>query len=199
MIFLQGITSSVFAAANYKYIVVEQNDNYYDNSQYVVNVPEKETFEAILQVSVNSDEIKKGDIVSAVVRDDWIYNGMVVAPAGSIVYGKIVKSKPSGGFWRNGKFSVQFNEIVTPDGILYVTTDDIKINKGKMRWMKVFVKFLSGAALGALSTPDSAATAAATGLVTGVMNASEKGSETILPAGYVLNLRLKKHVQIGIQ
>ena len=214
LIIFQGFTSFAFAAKNYSYTTYSPDTANTTYTAYVppaeqinrppiqqtpsmTQIPKNEHFEAILQSSVSSNNIKEGDIVSAVVRDDWYYNGSLVAPAGSVVYGKVVKSQASGGFWRNGSFSLQFNEMVTPDGIIYITTDKIKIKQGKMRWLKVFVKFLSGAAVGALAAGDSYAAAPAA-LIMGAMNASEGGSETVLPSGSVLNLRLKKRAYADI-
>ena len=199
VIIAQSIMSVAYAVPNYQYnMTSEQNGNpniNQDNIQYVVNIPKNQQFEAILQTSINSNEIRNGDIVSAIVRDDWVYDGVVVAPAGSVIYGNVVKFKRSGGFWRNGKFTIQFNEIVTPNGILYITTDEITIKQGRMRWLKVFAKFVSGAILGALATTGPAIAAIPVAAFTGLVNASEEGTQTVLPSGSIINLRLKKRVQ----
>ncbi len=164
-----------------------------------VDIPKGEAFSAILQTTIDSDKISRNESISAVIQEDWYYNNILVAPRGSILNGKIVKFRRSGDYLRNGNFSLQFYEIVTPQGILSVTTNIVKVTKGKMRGLKLTGKFLTGMFMGALYSLSEFTfilypVVAISALIGGFMNLSDRGSEAVLPAGTTMRLRTKKKI-----
>ena len=172
-----------------------------DTDPYSVEIPKGEEFRAVLQTTLDSDRIRKDEEVSAVIQDDWYYNNILIAPRGSVINGKIVKSRKSGNYLKNGNISLQFHEIVTPTGILQITTNVVKVTKGKFRGLKLTGKFIAGALIGAMRTVDLfefmiLPVMAVAGLISGIMNISEYGSEAVLPAGTSLGLRTRKKVLI---
>jgi hypothetical protein len=174
-----------------------------DTVPSAINIPKGEELRAVIQTSIDSDKISHNEQISAVIQEDWYYKNILIAPRGSILNGNIVKIRRSGDYLRNGNISFRFYEIVTPQGIISVKTNIVKITKGKMRGLKVFVKFLSGFILGGLASVIETnfiflPVVAAAGLVVGFANASDRGSEAILPAGTSIILRTKTKIKYFI-
>ena len=61
--------------------------------------------------------------------DDWIYNNVLIAPAGSILYGKVTDSQKAGYAYGNGEIEITFNELLTTEGQKF----NLAANKVKLR------------------------------------------------------------------
>ena len=101
-----------FAPAAYAY-EISQNTALQGN---LITIPAGTSFTAKMQSSVSSANLKAGDSIAAVLDENWIYNGILVAPAGSILYGNAIQVEQAGLGHKNGELELRFNEIITTEG-----------------------------------------------------------------------------------
>ena len=175
----------------------------------VITVPKDTSFVAILQSSVSSGSLAKNDTISATLYQDWVYNGKLIAPQGSILYGRATDVKRAGYVYSNGKLSMTFERILTPKGDMislssnqvYVSTEASKRSLKVVR--NVAVGALSGLVTGVLYTlitGGDVARGLAIGSIVGaggglVTSAVSKGDEAEVPAGTIINVTLVKPME----
>lgn len=131
----------------------------------VILIPAGVEFKAQLQSSISSESLAENDTIAAVLCEDWIYNGHIVAPEGSVLYGRASEVKKAGYAYANGKLALSFEEIMTPTG------DRIKLNSNK-----VYVEVKGNRAL---KTAGTVAIGAIGGLVTGVLYSLVSGGDVV--------------------
>lgn len=165
-----------------------------------------------LQNAINTANANKGDQVIAVLMKDLTYNGAVVFPQGSLVYGTLTKAVHAAYGSRNGKVTIQFNQIVTPENKSYsITTEKIDFsvsNDGKAK--TVASNAFSGALLGALggllyaamsgeNLGTAAAIGAGVGAGTGIATSTiEKGVDAEIPSFTEMEIKLTKPVSVMV-
>lgn len=104
----------------------------------VVTIPAGTVINLKLQSDINTVSLSKNDTVTAELRSDLIYDDVLIAPAGSILYGKPINIKRAGYKYGNSSVELSFNELMTPDGkSLNLCTETIKLktnikNPGKI-------------------------------------------------------------------
>ena len=77
---------------------------------------------------------------------DFVYNGLLIAPAGSLVYGNATYAKNAGYAYGSGALEINFNQIITPDGnIIAISTEKIYIEEKSERAKKMTRDMLIGA------------------------------------------------------
>lgn len=166
--------NSVFAAPNYSYDngqVPAYNSSYdYTQGNYqvknntlkgrVVTVPAGQGFKAIVTSPVNSETAVTGQNVTLALGSDFYYNGNLIAPAGSSVYGTVIEVSKAKHGSLNGKLTLRFNQIITPVGqnipiSAVIRTDDntgTLVGGTKLDVTKDYAKDLTvGAGAGALA------------------------------------------------
>lgn len=117
----------------------------------VIYIQDGATFTAALLSDISSDSIVNNDRVSAELDADWIYNGQLIAPAGSILNGRAVDTKAASYAMANGQIGLLFNEIMTPDGnIIPLKTNKVYIVGNSSRALNVTKRIAGGAATGLL-------------------------------------------------
>lgn len=117
----------------------------------VIYIQDGATFTAVLLSDISSDSIVNNDRVSAELDADWIYNGQLIAPAGSILNGRAVDTKAASYAMANGQIGLLFNEIMTPDGnIIPLKTNKVYIVGNSSRALNVTKRIAGGAATGLL-------------------------------------------------
>lgn len=164
----------VFAATNYSYqssqVEPVKNTQYYQQPlQYarnntlqgsVVMVPAGETMKAMLTAPISSQYLSTGQTVTLALNDDFYYDGKLIAPSGSVVYGTVIEVSKAKRGSINGKLCVRFTQIYTPYGTQIPISAVIKTNDSsgvlvggtKMDVTKEYAKDLTaGSAAGALS------------------------------------------------
>ena len=127
--------NTVYCASNYSF---EQttNTNYNTLQGKVVYVPVGTTTTAILSQEINSQTCSKGANMYATLDKDFIYEGIQVAPAGSMLNGTVVDCQKAGIGNRNGQVEIRFTSIRTPQGYnipisaMILTTDGSGVLKG---------------------------------------------------------------------
>ena len=175
----------------------------------LVYISEGATFQAVLQSSISSESLAKDDTIASVLSSDWVHNGVLIAPQGSIVYGKAIDAQKTGFFYKNGEISIMFNELITPTGDKLVLESNIvtvRVDGG--RGKKIAANVAAGAAIGMLSgvlrgllSDDSnwktvLIVGASLGVAGGLINAgAHKGEAVEIPAGTGINVRLTKPMQ----
>lgn len=70
-----------------------------------------------LTEELSSKHIKKGMPVPLTLKENLIVNDVVVAPAGTEVYGEVTKATKSGFFGRSGKLEFTINSFTTINGV----------------------------------------------------------------------------------
>jgi len=182
-------------------------------SGYIAQISAGTKFNVYLQNAINTSSASQGDSVVAVVQDGISYNGNIVIPQGSLVYGTLTKARSATYGSLNGKISINFNKIVTPDNFVYnIDTEKIDFavsNEGKAG--ETVKSTASGAAVGAilgllfglLSDSGHAGRSAAIGAGIGagsslVFSAAEKGVDAEIPSFTELELTLKSPLSINV-
>ena len=103
---------------------------------YVGQVPAGTVIKVYLQSAINTATAAKGDRVVAVLTDNLVYNGAVIAPQGSLMYGTLTKARNATYGSQNGRVVIGFTNLVTPDNVVYniaAEAIDFKVsNEGKI-------------------------------------------------------------------
>ena len=175
----------------------------------VIVVPSGEAFEAVLQSAISSESLADEDTIAAVLSGDWYYNGTLVAPQGSVLYGRATDVKKAGYMYANGKLAMTFDEILTPNGDrIRLTSNKVYIEIKDKRVAKiagnVLVGALSGVVTGALYSlitggdivgglAIGSAVGAAGGMVTAV---AHKGDGAEVPAGTAIIVKIVQPIEI---
>lgn len=179
---------------------------------YVGQVSEGTRISTYLQNPINTSSANKGDQVIAVLTKDWMYNGYVIAPQGSLVYGTLTKARHATYGSRNGRVVIDFTHLVTPENKTYnISTEEVDFtvtNEGKLSRSAGHV--VAGAAMGALAgllfaalSSHSLGTAAAIGAGVGAGTAlvgttAEKGVDAEIPSFTELELVLTKPLNVTV-
>ena len=176
----------------------------------VMTVPTGESFEAVLQSSISSESLANGDTIAATLSTDWYYNGVLIAPEGSVLYGRATDIKKAGYAYANGKLAMSFEEVLTPAGDrirlssnkVYI---EVKQNKRAAKIAgNVLVGALSGVVTGVLyslitggDVVGGLAVGSAIGAAGGAVSAAaHKGEGAEVPAGTVVNVRLVQPIEV---
>lgn len=97
---------------------------------YVVVVPAGENMPVTTTMELNSSTATLGQAVSAILSNDFYYNNVLVAPAGSTVTGNVTFVKKDGRAGKNGQLQVRFTQINTPYGNIIPISAMIKTTDG---------------------------------------------------------------------
>ena len=170
-----------------------------------IYIDEDTSFTVILQSTINTSSLSNNDTVAASLENNWIYKGKLIAPYGSIVYGKAIDTKRAGLFYGNGEMTVMFNTIMLPNGEqIRLATNAVTVKKNGNRVGKSVLHVVGGALVGVVSGVlysliaggsvtngiiYGASVGGAGGLVTA---ATQKGEDAEIPAGTIINIRLTK-------
>ncbi len=182
-------------------------------SGYVAQIQKGTKFDAYLQNPINTSTAKVGDKVIAVLTNNWTYNGYMVAPQGSFVYGELVLAHPAQYGSRNGRVVIKFNSIVTPAGkTLNIATEKVDFsvdNEGKFTSSVknvatgAIIGALGGLIIGALAGGDHIGRSVAIGAGIGAGGAAvgstiEKGVDAEIPSFTELELELSESLRITL-
>lgn len=171
---------------------------------YVVKIPAGTTFQITFDAGISSGSLEKNDRLTAKLTRDFVYNGTLIAPAGSLVYGSTTEAKNAGYAYGSGAFEINFDEILTPDGnLIGITTERIymeaKSERAKKMTRDVVVgalgSMLVGAAFTALSGSDDwgrnmAVYGGIGALGGGIRGTMQRGENIDIPDGTTIELKL---------
>lgn len=224
-------TDFVLASANFSFEqpVVTPANNYYVQQplQYpnnnmlqgnVIMVPAGANIQAMLTTPLSSEYTTVGQSVSLALNNDFYYEGKLIAPAGSTIYGKVIQTSKAKRGSINGKLCVRFNQIYTPYGTqipisAVIQTDDstgVLVGGTKLDVSKEYAKDIAvGSAAGALSGVVFGALAggevgkgAALGTAVGaggglVKSIWDKGNDVVIPANANINIVLTQPITVN--
>lgn len=182
---------------------------------YVGKIDKGTTFKAYLQTPLNTATASVGDSVTAILSEDWVFNGSVVAPQGSVVSGKVKKARHATIGTVNGRVVIDFNNLTSTEGKVYnISTEAVDFtvtNEGKLgRTAKTvatgaIIGIVGGLLYALLSDGDTSygkavAVGAATGAVGGaVKEGIEAGVDAEIPVYTELDLTLTKPMNVTFQ
>ena len=179
---------------------------------FVGKIEKGTMLDVYLQTAINTAIAKEGDRVVAVLKNDWVYNGCVVAEQGSILEGSLTQASPAKVASRNGSVQIVFTRLVTPKGKVYeLSTEEIDFkvtNEGKIQ--RIALKTLVWSAVGGLvglalaaifSGSDSLVKGAVIGAsVAGgtalVSSTAERGVDAEIPSFTDLEVKLSKPLNV---
>ncbi|MGN0004435.1 MAG: hypothetical protein ACI37Z_00435 [Candidatus Gastranaerophilaceae bacterium] len=97
---------------------------------YVAVVPAGVNIPVTTTTEINSTTATLGQAVSAVLTNDFYYNKVLVAPAGSTVTGNVTFVRKDGRAGKNGQIQIRFTQINTPYGNIIPISAMIKTTDG---------------------------------------------------------------------
>lgn len=182
-------------------------------SGYIGQLASGTKFNVYLKNAINTSTASVGDSVNAVITDDVSYNGTVIIPQGSEVYGTLSKARSAGYGSRNGRVVILFKQVVTPDNVVYnIDAESIDFdveNEGKVTESaksavtSAAVGAILGLLVGAISGSDhiwrSAAIGAGVGAGSSVAHSAiEKGVDAEIPSFTEMEVTLIKPLNISV-
>lgn len=139
---------------NYTPPLIEENnpaDAYFNQPQpqlsgRVVTVPAGTAFYVTFDAGISSGSLEKNDRLTVRLTDDLKYNGIMIAPAGSLVYGSATDTNAAGLAYGSGAIELNFNQILTPDGnVINISTEKIYMKAKSERAQKMTRDIVIGA------------------------------------------------------
>ena len=139
-----SVTSATPQAYNSQYYAEQSNYQQYtevpysnaagSSSQplqgYVVSVPAGVNISATTTYPITSETVSLGEAVSVVLTNDFTYNGLTIAPAGSTVTGNVTYVRKGGRTGKNGQLQLRFTQINTPYGNVIPISAMVKTDDG---------------------------------------------------------------------
>ena len=177
----------------------------------VVKVPEGTTFPVTFDSGISSGSLEKNDRLTAKLTRDFVYNGVLIAPAGRLIYGTAADAQNAGYAYGSGSLEINFNKILTPDGnMLKVSTENIymeaKSERAKKMTRDVVIgalgSMLIGAAFTALGGGDDwgrnmAIYGGIGALGGGLRGAMQRGEDIQIPDGTTIELKLSEPLTVS--
>lgn len=112
----------------------------------VVTVPSGTTFYVTFDAGISSGSLEKNDRLTVRLTEDLRYNGILIAPAGSLVYGSAIDANAAGLAYGSGAIEINFNQILTPDGnVINISTEKIYMKAKSERAQKMTRDIVIGA------------------------------------------------------
>ena len=104
----------------------------------VLTVPAGTEINVKLQSDISTASLSTDDSLTATLLNDFIYDDVLIAPAGSILYGKALSAKRAGYAYGNASVEIAFNELLTPDGKSFrLSTETIQLKTDTNRAGKI--------------------------------------------------------------
>ncbi|MBR1908544.1 TrbI/VirB10 family protein [bacterium] len=181
---------------------------------YVGKVEKGTSFKIYLQTPINTATANKGDTVTAVLTDDWTYNGHIIAPQGSLVTGYLSKARHATYGSLNGRVVINFNKLTAVDGKTYdISVEDVDFtvtNDGKLKSSARNIAYgalwgaLGGLVVALCSRDVNYGSAIAIGAASGaglgaVKSGVEAGIDAEIPVYTELDLTLSKALSVSFQ
>lgn len=176
----------------------------------VIYIAENTSFNVVLQSSINSASLTNNDTIAGTLVNDWVYKNRLIAPSGSVVYGRALNSKKAGLFFANGTMTITFDSILLPNGEqLPLTANVVTIKAKGNRIVKSAARIAGGALVGVFTgvlyalasggdVTRGVAVGASMGAGGGLINSAfSKGDDAEIPAGTLINVRLTKPMSIN--
>ena len=113
-----------------------------------ITIPEGTKMMVNINNPINTHDNPAGSTFKAILDADFLYDGKVISPKGSTVYGKIIECR-GGRVLGGSKLTFQFTDIMVNDQLTSIVTDPIGVEGGQGNTAKtVGAGALIGAAFG---------------------------------------------------
>lgn len=179
----------------------QQNRTLYGS---VVTIPAGTSFSVTFDSGINSGSLEQNDRLATRLTNDLIYNGKLIAPAGSLVYGSARYAKNAGYAYGGAEIEINFDEIMLSDGtLLKISTENIYMKTDSERAKKmtrdVVVGALGSMLIGAVFTALGGGDNWGKNMLVyggigavggGVRGAFQRGKEVDIPNGTTIQIRL---------
>ena len=167
-----------FTGSNLCYAKVKASEKVYDFSdeaqakfdqqQKIVKIPIGTVLHLKLNDNLASTTVSKSDLITVQLSKDWYSKGILVAPEGSIVTGKVTELQNSGKNQKDGKIAIDFYEILKPDGtISQIKTKNLIIKVNRNAFLRACGTVLLFAAIGAAAVATGGTALAAAPIIAG--------------------------------
>lgn len=150
--------------------------------------------------SLDTSKTKTGDLFTATLDSNLAANGVVVAPRGTTVHGKVTKSSNARRLTGKSELQLELTNIIIDGTASPISTSGFQ-QKGKSEGAQTAKKTLGGAGLGAAigAIAGDAGKGAAIGAVSGVGLAMVKKGEPIrVPSETLLEFSLKQPTTLPV-
>lgn len=162
--------------------------------QRMVTVPAGTQLLVRMIDSVDSSKNAVGSRFTASLETNLVAGGVVVAPAGSTVYGRLAQAKSAGRMAGKSELQLELTEIVLGGTAYPIFSSDYQVS-GKNSGGRTAKRVIGGAGLGAMigGIAGSAGMGAAIGAVVGTTAAvAQKGEKVSVPSETLLEFRLQQ-------
>jgi len=164
------------------------------SQQRMVTVPAGTSLLVRMIDTVDSSKNPVGSRFTASLETNLQVAGVVVAPAGTRIYGRLAQSKEAGRAGGKSELQLELTDIVINGNSYPVLSSDYTVqgsNSGKRTARRVFGGAGLGAAIGAIA--GNAGKGAAIGAVVGTTAAvAQKGEKVTVPSETLLEFRLQQ-------
>jgi len=162
--------------------------------QNMVTVPAGTQLLVRMVDAVDSSKNPVGSRFTASLETNVQAGGVVVAPAGSTVHGRLAQSKEAGRIGGKSELQLELTDIVLGGTAYPILSSDYSVS-GKNSGGRTAKRTLGGAGLGAAigAITGNAGRGAAIGAVTGtVASVAQKGEKVSIPSETLLEFRLQQ-------
>jgi hypothetical protein len=150
--------------------------------------------------SLDTSKTNTGDLFTATLDSNLVTNGIVVAPRGTTVHGKVTKSANARRLTGKSEMQLELSNIVINGAAHPISTSGFQ-QKGKSEGAQTAKKTLGGAGLGAAigAIAGDAGKGAAIGAVAGLgLAATKKGEPIRVPSETLLEFSLKQPATLPV-
>lgn len=156
---------------------------------------------------VSSKASRVGDGFRAKVMEDIVQDGVVVIPAGSMIYGDVTEAVPLKKIGGQAKLALEFSRLELASGgtaVIHASIAEIGKSETKKDAATIGGAAAGGALLGRLLSKDSKTKGTVVGALVGAaagtaIAAGTKGQEVEIPAGTDMKIKLDEPVQVTVQ
>jgi hypothetical protein len=159
---------------------------------------------ATLDEKISTESAHAGDGFTLTLADGYTRNGVTLLPAGTKIRGDVTRSKRAARVGGKAELSMQFKEVVTPNGEAMAILSDPVMMEGKSTTKgdveKIAGSTVGGAIIGGILGGKSGAikggaAGAAGGTVWAVVT---RGSDIVLDSGTPVHVTLRRELQVPV-
>jgi hypothetical protein len=180
---------------------VEGDDAGFDRVGRPLAIPAGTELPVRLSTTLDSGKNKKGDRFVAFLDQDLLVNGLIVAPRGSTVHGRLVDAKKAGRMKGKAKLVLELTDLEIEGKLTPIFTNQFSVDgKSAGTLKKVGGAAALGAVIGGVADGGKgAAIGAAVGAAAGTTaSAATKGKQVVLDGQVLLPFRLDRSFEATI-
>ena len=152
--------------------------------------------------SVNSDKNHVGDRFRASLEQDFVVDGVVIAPKGTDVYGRLSEAKEAGHIQGKSQLRLELTEILIRNRLQPIMTADYEVSgssRGSDTAKKVGIGAVAGTVIGAIAGGGKgAAIGAGVGAGAGTaVQVMTKGEQVHVPSETLLDFRIAQPFSVS--